>query len=181
MFIYSNRYREPVPEIGFAGSILVGSAGSCRCWGSHLKFRHPTRCFKLSGSVAALASACSFRVAFQALCGVNYKPGFGGFARSRGKYLDLPSIARLALHDSDGYKLRGVHWELTTPETTYEFPRSEATRRTSPFCDSSSMVRTSTGFRRISKNELGECAGFSGRAKLVCNSLNLDILFKAGL
>ncbi|KAF2575385.1 hypothetical protein F2Q70_00002356 [Brassica cretica] len=136
---------------------------------------------ELSGSVAALASACSFRVAFQALCGVNYKPGFGGFARSRGKYLDLPSIARLALHDSDGYKLRGVHWVLTTPETTYEFPRSEATRRTSPFCDSSSMVRTSTGFRRISKNELGECAGFSGRAKLVCNSLNLDILFKAGL
>ncbi|WZZ87540.1 hypothetical protein YC2023_116119 [Brassica napus] len=61
------------------------------------------------GSVAAVASACSFRVAFQALCGVNYKPGFGGFARSLGKYLDLPSIARLALHDSDGYKLRGLH------------------------------------------------------------------------
>ncbi|KAH0858230.1 hypothetical protein HID58_086491 [Brassica napus] len=113
------------------------------------------RCFNLSGSVAAVASACSFRVAFQALCGVNYKPGFGGFARSLGKYLDLPSIARLALHDSDA-----------TPETTYEFPGSEATRRISPFCDSSSMVRTPTGFRRISKNELGECAGFSGRAKL---------------
>ncbi|KAG2276499.1 hypothetical protein Bca52824_059054 [Brassica carinata] len=79
-----DRYREPVPEIGFAGSILVGSAGSCRCWGSHLKFRHPSAwSFELSGSVAALASACSFRVAFQALCGVNYKPGFGGFARSR--------------------------------------------------------------------------------------------------
>nr|VDC91932.1 unnamed protein product [Brassica rapa] len=97
------------------------------------------RCFKLSGSVAAVASACSFRVAFHALCGVNYKPGFGGFARSRGKYLDLPSIARLALHDSEGYMLRGVHRELATPETTQEFPASEATRRTSHFCDSSSM------------------------------------------
>ncbi|KAH0939851.1 hypothetical protein HID58_007312, partial [Brassica napus] len=101
--------------------------------------REGARCFKLSGSVAAVASACSFRVAFHALCGVNYKPGFGGFARSRGKYLDLPSIARLALHDSEGYMLRGVHRELATPETTQEFPASEATRRTSHFCDSSSM------------------------------------------
>ncbi|KAG5390104.1 hypothetical protein IGI04_031645, partial [Brassica rapa subsp. trilocularis] len=141
-------YRRLVSLVRF----WLGQSGLAGVGGSNLKFSSSqcvvvrARCFKLSGSVAAVASACSFRVAFHALCGVNYKPGFGGFARSRGKYLDLPSIARLALHDSEGYKLRGVHRDLATPETTQEFPASEATRRTSHFCDSSSMVRTTTGF-----------------------------------
>lgn len=44
--------------------------------------------FWISGSVAAVASACLFKVAFRALCGVVYKPVFG-------KYLDLSSITRL--------------------------------------------------------------------------------------
>lgn len=51
-----------------------------------------------SGSVAAVASACSFKVVFQALCGVNYNPGFGASSRLCGKYLELSSITRLALN-----------------------------------------------------------------------------------
>lgn len=48
--------------------------------------------------MAIVASAYSFRVVFQALCVVNYSPDFGVFAMSRGKYLEFPSIARLAFN-----------------------------------------------------------------------------------
>ncbi|KAF3495625.1 hypothetical protein DY000_02056911 [Brassica cretica] len=90
-------------------------------------------CFRISGPVAAVASVCSFRVAFQASCGVNYKPDFGGDCKAVVCIWNSLLLLVLRFIDSDGYKLCGVHRELATPETTREFPPSEATRRTSHF------------------------------------------------
>ncbi|KAF3574329.1 hypothetical protein F2Q69_00062490 [Brassica cretica] len=90
-------------------------------------------CFRISGPVAAVASVCSFRVAFQASCGVNYKPDLGGDCKAVVCIWNSLLLLVLRFIDSDGYKLCGVHRELATPETTREFPASEATRRTSHF------------------------------------------------
>ncbi|KAH0865576.1 hypothetical protein HID58_082787 [Brassica napus] len=87
-------------------------------------------CFRISGP---LASVCSFRVAFQASCGVNYKPDFGGDCKAVVCIWNSLLLLVLRFIDSDGYKLCGVHRELATPETPREFPASEATRRTSHF------------------------------------------------
>ncbi|KAL0671981.1 hypothetical protein Bca4012_034685 [Brassica carinata] len=54
------------------------------------------------------------------------------------------SSVRLAHHWRYRYKLRGVHRKLATPETTWEVPASEATRRTSPSRDHCRWLRTAT-------------------------------------
>ncbi|CAN6871149.1 unnamed protein product, partial [Brassica oleracea] len=48
-------------------------------------------------SVGAVASICLFGRRFQTLCGVAYKPGFGGARKAYGKYPELSPISRLAL------------------------------------------------------------------------------------
>ncbi|KAF2557171.1 hypothetical protein F2Q68_00016087 [Brassica cretica] len=95
---------------------------------------------------------CLFGRRFQTLRDVVYKPRLGGIAR-------LMCYSR---DDLRGPGIRGNKENLT-------------------FFGSSSMVENGNQFQRILKDGLAECAGFSGRAKLVCNSLTLEILFKTCL
>ncbi|KAF2597790.1 hypothetical protein F2Q68_00007708 [Brassica cretica] len=85
--------------------------------------------FSNSGSVAAVASACSFRVVFQALCGVFTNP-----------------------------TLVEQGFVLATPEATWEFPASEETRRTSRSRGLSSMVENGNRFPKdFEKRAIGMC------------------------
>ena len=44
-------------------------------------------------SVAVVASNCLVGRRFQTLCGVVYKPGFGGDCKAHGKYPELPYLS----------------------------------------------------------------------------------------
>ncbi|KAF2569857.1 hypothetical protein F2Q68_00028016 [Brassica cretica] len=102
--------------------------------------------------VAVASLFCLFGRRFQMLRDVVYKPRLGG-------------IARLMCYSGDdliSFGIRGNEENLT-------------------FLGSSSMVESGNQFQRISKDILAECVAFSGRAKLVCNSLTLEILFKTCL
>ncbi|KAH0880168.1 LOW QUALITY PROTEIN: hypothetical protein HID58_067562, partial [Brassica napus] len=99
--------------------------------------------------VVEVASTCLVGRRFQTLCGVVYKPGFGGDCKAH--VSGTPLFVVWSFRDSDGYKFGGVRWELATPETTREVPASETIRRTSPSSDSRRWLRTVTDseeFRR---------------------------------
>ncbi|KAF3528765.1 hypothetical protein DY000_02036918 [Brassica cretica] len=60
--------------------------------------------------------------------------------------IPFPSAVASMLHESDGYKFRGVHRDLATPETTRRLPASEVTRRTSLLRGHRRRLRTGIDF-----------------------------------
>ncbi|KAL0747369.1 hypothetical protein Bca101_029371 [Brassica carinata] len=128
----------------------------CRLWRSSCLVVAAKSARFLAGSiVVAVVSACSVR---DSVSSAVYTPGFGGCKASSGN----SSRTSYSGDDTGNPGIRGNEENLTFPWV-------------------SSKVENGNRFRRISKNGLAECARFSGRAKLVCNSLTLELLFKAGL